>query len=178
MGSASRLSLATSASRLKACRPFGGFSTSAANLTNQGYDSAWGYGARIGWFGQLSDTVSVGAAYSTKIYMQEFDKYKGLFAEQGDFDMPENYNVGIAFKATPKLTVLADYRRINYNDVPSVGNPSASVSQLLFGRRHRSIDMPGRLQRRGIRLAECERLQDRVRLPVQRRNDAARRLQP
>ena len=106
---------------------FGGFSSSPANLTNQGYDSAWGYGARIGWFGQLSDTVSAGAAYSTKIYMQEFDKYKGLFAEQGDFDMPANYNVGIAFKATPKLTVLADYRRINYNDIPSVGNPSARV---------------------------------------------------
>jgi long-chain fatty acid transport protein len=107
---------------------FSGFSNSSANLTNQGYDSAWGYGARIGWFGQLSDTVSAGAAYSTKIYMQKFDKYKGLFAEEGDFDMPENYNVGVAFKATPTLTVLADYRRINYNGVASVGNPSASVT--------------------------------------------------
>ena len=106
---------------------FGGFSTSPANLTNQGHDSAWGFGARIGWLGQLSDTVSVGAAYATKIYMQKFDKYKGLFAEQGGFDAPENYSVGIAFKATPALTVLADYRRINYNDVASVGNPSASV---------------------------------------------------
>jgi long-chain fatty acid transport protein len=112
---------------------FGGFSTSSANLTNQGYDSSWGYGVRIGWFGQLSDKVSAGAAYSTKIYMQAFDKYKGLFAEQGDFDMPENYSVGIAVKATPKLTVLADYRRINYNDVPSVGNPSANVVQCAGG---------------------------------------------
>jgi long-chain fatty acid transport protein len=103
------------------------FSTSAGNVTNKGHDSAWGYGARIGWFGQLSDTVSVGAAYSTKIYMQKFDKYKGLFAEQGSFDAPENYNVGIAFKATPKLTALVDYRRINYNDIPSVGNPSAGL---------------------------------------------------
>ena len=106
---------------------FAGFSSSPANLTNQGYDTAWGYGARIGWFGQLSDTVSVGAAYSTKIYMQNFDKYKGLFAEQGGFDAPASYSVGIAFKATPKLTALADYRRINYNDIPSVGNPSAGV---------------------------------------------------
>ena len=112
---------------------FAGFSTSPANLTNQGYDAAWGYGARIGWFGQLSDTVSVGVAYSTKIYMQNFDKYKGLFAEQGGFDAPESYSVGIAFKATPKLTVLADYRRINYNDIPSVGNPSASVVQCAGG---------------------------------------------
>ncbi len=108
-------------------------STSPANVTNQGTDTAWGYGVRIGWFGQLSDTVSAGAAYSTKIYMQEFDKYKGLFAEQGGFDMPENYNVGIAFKATPTLTVLADYRRINYNGVPSVGNLSASIMQCAGG---------------------------------------------
>jgi long-chain fatty acid transport protein len=112
---------------------FSGFSTSPANLTNVGYDTAWGYGARIGWFGQLSDTVSVGAAYSTKIFMQKFDKYKGLFAEQGGFDAPESYSAGIAFKATPKLTALADYRRINYNDIPSVGNPSSSTVQCLGG---------------------------------------------
>jgi long-chain fatty acid transport protein len=102
-------------------------------MTNKGYDTGYGYGVRIGWFGQFSDTVSVGAAYSTKIYMTEFDKYKGLFAEEGGFDMPENFNVGLAFKATPALTVLADYRRINYNGVPSVGNPSANLLQCAGG---------------------------------------------
>jgi long-chain fatty acid transport protein len=56
--------------------------------------------------------------------MSEFDKYKGLFAEQGDFDIPENFSVGLAFKATPKLTIAADYQRIYYNKVKSVGNPS------------------------------------------------------
>lgn len=106
---------------------FAGFSTSPNNLTNQGHDTAYGFGVRVGWFGQLSSTVTAGAAYSTKIYMTEFDKYKGLFAEQGDFDMPENYNAGIAIKATPNLTILADYRRINYSDIPSVGNPSRDV---------------------------------------------------
>lgn len=56
--------------------------------------------------------------------MQEFDKYKGLFAEQGGFDIPANYNLGVAFKATPALTVAFDYQRIEYNKVASVGNPS------------------------------------------------------
>jgi long-chain fatty acid transport protein len=112
---------------------FAGFSTSPNDVTNKGYDTSYGYGARIGWFGQLSDTVSAGAAYSTKIFMTEFDKYKGLFAEEGGFDMPENFNVGLAFKATPALTVLADYRRINYNGVPSVGNPSANLLQCAGG---------------------------------------------
>jgi len=112
---------------------FGGFSTSPNDLTNKGHDTSYGYGVRVGWFGRMSDAVSLGAAYSTKIYMTEFDKYKGLFAEQGGFDMPENYSVGIAFKATPKLTVLADYRRINYSDVPSVGNPSGDLLQCAGG---------------------------------------------
>ncbi|HEY7656262.1 MAG TPA: outer membrane protein transport protein [Burkholderiales bacterium] len=118
---------------IEGAQAFAGFSTSPNDLTNKGHDTAYGYGVRVGWFGQLSSTVSAGAAYSTKIYMTEFDKYKGLFAEKGDFDMPENYNVGIAVKATPKLTVLADYRRINYEDIPSVGNPSAGLLQCAGG---------------------------------------------
>ena len=105
-------------------QPFAAISSDPANLTNKGYDDAWGAGLRVGYFGQLTPALTVGAAYSTKIAMQEFDKYKGLFAEQGDFDIPENYNVGIAFKATPRLTLAADYQRINYNKVKSVGNPS------------------------------------------------------
>jgi long-chain fatty acid transport protein len=56
--------------------------------------------------------------------MSKFDKYKGLFAEQGDFDIPSSYGVGIALKATPQLTLAADVQRINYSDVASVGNLS------------------------------------------------------
>lgn len=105
-------------------QPFAAISSSPANLTNNGTDDAWGFGMRFGWLGKLSDTVSVGAAYSTKIKMDEFSKYRGLFAEQGGFDIPENYNIGIAVKATPAVTIAADYQRINYNKVNSVGNPS------------------------------------------------------
>jgi len=125
-------------------QPFAAISSDPANLTNRGYDDSWGVGVRFGYFGQLTPAFAVGAAYSTKIDMQEFDKYRGLFAEQGDFDIPENYNFGVAFKATPALTIAADYQRINYNEVASVGNPSnvlgvgsaalgASASSIGFG---------------------------------------------
>ena len=105
-------------------QPFGQISSDPANLTNNDYDSSWGLGVRVGWFGKLTDTLSMGASYSTKISMDEFDKYRGLFAEQGGFDIPENYNIGIAFKAAPNVTIAADYQRINYNKIKSVGNPS------------------------------------------------------
>lgn len=63
--------------------------------------------------------------------MSKFNDYKGLFAEGGDFDIPENYAVGIAIKATPALTIAADVERIKYSDVDSVGN--LSLSNLFAG---------------------------------------------
>jgi len=82
---------------------------------------------RVGWQGKLSDNVSVGAAYSTKIYMQEFDKYDQLFAEDGDFDIPANWSIGIAAKVSPKLTVSADIQQILYGDVKSIANTGPST---------------------------------------------------
>ena len=77
---------------------------------------------RVGWIGQINDMVSLGAYYSSKTWMQEFDDYKGLFAEEGDFDIPENFGIGIAIKATPDLVIAADIMRINYSKVDSIAN--------------------------------------------------------
>ena len=99
-----------------------GFSSSPGNVTNKGYDDSTGFGVRIGWQGKLSDTVTLGAAYSTKMKMGKFDKYKGLFAEEGGFDIPENYNIGIAVKAIPQTTLAFDIQQINYSAVKSIAN--------------------------------------------------------
>jgi long-chain fatty acid transport protein len=103
---------------------FAGFSNDPTHLTNNGYDSATGWGARIGYYGNLSSAFSVGAAYSTKIAMGEFDKYRGLFAEQGGFDMPANWSLGIAWRPASAWLVAVDYKRIEYSGVNSVGNSS------------------------------------------------------
>jgi len=105
-------------------QPFAALSSDPQNLTNRGDDSSTGGGARVGWLGQVSDKLTLGATYQTKTRMEPFGKYRGLFAEGGDFDIPENYGIGIAVKATPKLTLAADAQRINYGDVKAVGNPA------------------------------------------------------
>ena len=101
---------------------FAGVSSSDANLTNRGYDESTGWGVRVGWMGKLTDTVSLGAAYSPKMQMSNFDGYRGLFANGGEFDIPENYNVGIAFQATPKTLVAFDVQQIKYGGVTSIAN--------------------------------------------------------
>ena len=107
---------------------FGAISSSSANLTNNGYDGSFGYGVRIGYMGKITSTVTIGAAYASKMNFQEFDSYKGLFAEQGDFDIPENYNLGVAWQATPAVKLALDYQRINFGKVASVGNPSSNYA--------------------------------------------------
>lgn len=105
-------------------------SSSSGNVTNRGYDDAFGYGVRVGYMGKITPTFAIGAAYASKMDFQEFDKYKGLFAEQGDFDIPENYNLGVAWDATPTVKLALDYQRINYSDVKSISNPSNNMAQL------------------------------------------------
>ncbi|MDA8107026.1 MAG: outer membrane protein transport protein [Betaproteobacteria bacterium] len=103
---------------------FSAISSDPSNLTNNGYDSSWGLGVRVGYYGRITPTVAIGAQYSPQIRMGKLDKYKGLFADGGGFDIPENFSVGISVKATPAVTIAADYERINYSKVDSVGNPS------------------------------------------------------
>ncbi|WP_018077732.1 OmpP1/FadL family transporter [Thiobacillus denitrificans] len=106
---------------------FSGASSDPANLTNRGTDDSFGYGVRIGYMGKISPTVTIGAAYASKMKFDEFSKYKGLFAEQGGFDIPENYNLGVAWQATPAVKLALDYQRISYSDVNSINNPSTNA---------------------------------------------------
>lgn len=105
----------------------GNYSSDPDKLTNNGTSTSFGKGYRLGYFGNF-DQVTVGAAYSPRINMSKFKEYSGLFAGQGDFDIPTNYGVGVAFRPTPRLLVGFDYSVIKFSEVPSVGNPSTSAT--------------------------------------------------
>ena len=104
-----------------------GLSSNPSAMSNKGTDTSTGYGLKLGWTGQVTPDVTLGATYQSKTKMGKFSNYSGLFAEQGSFDIPSNYGVGIAVKATPVTTVAFDIQRINYADVPSVGTPFTAV---------------------------------------------------
>jgi long-chain fatty acid transport protein len=112
---------------------FEGLSASPGSVTNQGYDDSTGWGVRVGYYGRITPQVAIGAAYTTKMSMGEFDKYKGLFAESGGFDIPSHYGVGLSFEPRDGLLVALDYERINYSDVKSVNNPSSLILQCAAG---------------------------------------------
>lgn len=110
---------------------FGGATANPAALTNNGIDTSTGFGGKIGVEFALTEQIRIGGTYQTKIDMNEFDKYAGLFADGGDFDIPSNFQIGISADVSPDLTVNFDYRRIKYSDAGSVSNPSSIM--LPFG---------------------------------------------
>ena len=134
------VNLAGQTFRARGISPFAGYSQSPGDFTNRGIDTSFGYGLRVGYLGQVSDRLSVGAFWQSKTAFQKFDKYKGLFAEGGDFDAPSTYGVGLAFKATPKLDLVADWRRIEFSQIASVGAP---LERLFTPRPFGADDGPG-----------------------------------
>jgi len=113
-------------------QPFAAGSLYTGSVTNRGNDHSTGWGLRLGWTGQVSESVTLGATYASKIN-GKFNDYKGLFAEEGRFDIPENYGIGIAVKATPKLTVAADIQQINYGSVKAIANPNCGGAGCQLG---------------------------------------------
>jgi len=120
--------------------PFTAYSVSPANFTDQGSDDSFGLGVRLGWIGELTPEFTVGATWASKTSMQKFEKYKGLFAGGGSFDIPSNYGIGAAYKLTPALTIAGDVKRIEYSSVDSVGN---SLGNLFAGNLFGSANGPG-----------------------------------
>ena len=107
---------------------FAPFSSDPANLSNKGYDSATGFGAKLGWQGDVAPGLTLAASYQTEIKMSEFDDYAGLFAEKGDFDVPATATLGLAFKVTPASVVTFDLQKIWYSKINSVGNPISNLT--------------------------------------------------
>jgi len=103
-------------------------STGKAGLTGQGVDSSTGFGLKFGWTGQLTDDFTMAFAYQTETQMSKFSKYDELFANGGEFNIPSNYTLGFAFKATPKMNVVFDVQQINYSDIAAIANKNNSGS--------------------------------------------------
>jgi long-chain fatty acid transport protein len=108
---------------------FAGFSAAPADVSNRGFDDSFGAGVRLGWLGHFGDFVTLGATWQSKTKTGRFTKYAGLFADQGAFDVPETYGLGIAIRPAHGWTVGLDWQRILYANVASVGDPINALFQ-------------------------------------------------
>jgi long-chain fatty acid transport protein len=106
------------------------FTSAPGRVTNNGDSWGKGAGVKLGWTGQLTPTLTLGASWASRINMDRFERYAGLYAEQGGFDIPATYALGAAWKSSERLTLAADWQHIEYGSIKSIANP---LSNLLSG---------------------------------------------
>lgn len=90
-------------------------------------DWSVGGGVRAGIEIEPRKGFRIGVSGTTPIWMQDFEKYDGFFAQRGGFDIPASLQAGIAIDVNPALTLMFDWRYIWYSSVDSVGNPMANL---------------------------------------------------
>ena len=93
------------------------------SLTNNGADYSWGYGLKAGVIWQASDRLSLSLSYQSRTYMEEFDDYSDLFAEQGMFDIPAVSRAGISWKVNDRVTLHADIDHAQFGSIDSIAKP-------------------------------------------------------
>lgn len=109
--------------------PFHAFSKDPNYMDHNAYDWSFGGGLRLGWQGHfMDDSLKLGAVYQTKMKMSKFKKYRGLFPNAGEMDVPGNVALGIAYKLMDKLTIAFDWQRTFYEDVPAIGNRTLPIT--------------------------------------------------
>lgn len=125
---------------MNGAQPFSGYSQDPEHFTNNGTDWTTGFGVRVGYLGSIGSHVKIGAFYQSKVNSGRFEKYAGLFADSGDFDVPAAYGAGVSVRPVKALTLGVDYKRIEYSHVGAVGN---SISALFAGAPFGSDNGPG-----------------------------------
>jgi long-chain fatty acid transport protein len=128
------LILAAQAFEAKGLQNFSGFTHSfrttglaATNLSDNGHDMSYGAGLKFGIQGEVADGLTLAASYQTKTWMTEFDDYKDLFADDGDFDIPATATIGLAWKPNQRHALTFDIQRIWYSGVDAVSNPMGNL---------------------------------------------------
>ncbi|MCX7899233.1 MAG: outer membrane protein transport protein [Methylocystis sp.] len=101
-------------------------------LSDNGYDYSAGGGIRLGFEWRITDRFRFGISGSTPMFMTPFNKYRGVIANRGEFNIPANIVAGFAYDVTPNLTVMVDWRHIFYS-LETLGNPSFPIMPRSLG---------------------------------------------
>ena len=127
--------LAVQRFKAQGLQAFSGLSVAPGDVTNRGHDWSTGLGLNFGLLYEAGPEWTLGAAYRNKIQMSEFSRYKGLFADGGEFDIPAMLTLGAAYtpRAAPDWTITAEYQRIFYGGVDAIANTSAPPGGPLGG---------------------------------------------
>ncbi|MFT4562397.1 MAG: long-chain fatty acid transport protein [Gammaproteobacteria bacterium] len=115
---------------IRGLESFERLSADPSSTSSRGTDYEVGGGVRIGWVGDLTSNVRLGAQFTSRIWTGRLTKYNGLLANGGEMEAPPHWTIGGAWDATEKLTLVFDYQRILFGSIDALSNPGPTAAEL------------------------------------------------
>jgi long-chain fatty acid transport protein len=97
------------------------------------HESSYGTGVRLALHQEVISGIAVDAGFQSRIDMEEFAQYRGVYAKSADLDIPARAHLGLAFQASEKSWLNVAIERVLYSDIsafPSRYLPNRFLSLL------------------------------------------------
>lgn len=78
---------------------------------------SYGRGVRLDVSDALTEQLRWSLGYQSRVNMDTFNRYRGVYADPGDFDIPSSARFGLDFFATPQLSLTFGVERVMYSEI-------------------------------------------------------------
>jgi len=106
----------------------------AAPFSAHGNAGSYGSGMRVDFNSTLTNQLSWQVGYQSRVNMDVFNNYRGVYSEPGSFDIPASANAGLGYALTPKLKFDLGVERVMYSQIaPFTSNALPTRFLVLLG---------------------------------------------
>lgn len=81
------------------------------------HETSFGTGMRLDTLQQVTPRLAVSAGYQSRVNMDAFNSYRGVYADAGDFDIPAQASFGLSYALTPSFSADIGVDRLNYSEI-------------------------------------------------------------
>lgn len=96
-------------------------------------ESGYGTGVRLAVHQEVTGGIAFDAGFQSRIDMEEFAAYRGVYSNPADLDIPARASVGLSFQASERSWLNVAVERVLYSDIsafPSRHLPNRFLSLL------------------------------------------------
>jgi len=79
--------------------------------------ASYGSGMRVDFNSAFTDRLSWQVGYQTRVNMDAFNNYRGVYSEPGSFDIPASANIGLGYAVSPDLKFDVGAERVMYSQI-------------------------------------------------------------
>lgn len=81
------------------------------------HETGYGAGVSLALRSELGDHVKLDAGFRSRIDMDEFANYRGVYSQPADLDIPARASLGLAFQASDQSWLNFSIERVMYSEV-------------------------------------------------------------